>query len=225
MGSAAVAAQGTVLYVAGTTSSAINMASCTAGFPTILTFANANVDTELMNGDSVTIAGVTGTDAALLNGVKATVTHKAIGATNTTFIADIDTTGKTIVGTAATVTPTAWIKVGNIKGFKPSNPSTSERVVTDLDSTAVETGGGLTDYGNVSLENFVVTSDAGQTAMQALFNSKALSSFKVTYPSGTTPNRTFPGWVKSFPDVGDASIDGSVTGTIDIRRTGVAVAS
>lgn len=224
MSNAAIAAQGTTLHVAGSAAAALNLVSCTVGYPTILTFLNATVATALVNGDRVTIAACSGTNAATLN-VEATVSNKAIGATNTTFTVPINTTGMTIDGTSATATPLAWVKVGNIKNVKPSNPTTSERDTTDLDSTAKETAGGLTDYGSVSLDNFVVVDDAGQAAMQALAISKAVTSFKVTYPSGTTPIRTFPGWVKDFPDMGDASIDGSVSGTVTIRRTGVSVAS
>ena len=228
MSTAAIAAQGTTLHIAGSAAAGLNLASCSVGYPTILTFVNATVATALQNGDSVAITLASGDDAALLN-VTTTVSHKAIGATDTTFTVDINTTGKTIVGTSAVATPTAWIKVGNVKGFKPSNPTTSERVTTDLDSTAVETGGGLKDFGTVSLDNFVIVDDAGQAAIKAAFlvNSTpaGIKVFKVTYPGGTTPIRTFSGWVKEFPDMGDASIDGSVSGTMSIRRTSIATVS
>lgn len=48
-------------------------------------------------GDTVTLSGVTGTDAADLNGVPLTVSQ----VTSTGVVVDLDTTGKTVVGSAA----------------------------------------------------------------------------------------------------------------------------
>lgn len=69
--------------------------ACTVGATTTITVANT-----LAVGDVVGLLGFTGTDAALLNGKEATVVTASAGS----FTVNINTTGKTITGTSATVT-------------------------------------------------------------------------------------------------------------------------
>lgn len=214
-------AQNSKLFVAGSPASALNLVSCTAGYPTVLTFTNATVATALINGDSVAIASVSGADAALLN-VTTTVSHKAIGATNTTFTVDIDTTGKTIVGTAANATPTAWIQVKQVKGIKPSGASNSKIDVTDLDSTAKEFRVGLTDNGTFSCDVFILESDPGQAAVLAAFTSSSVNNYKIVTPAKT---RTFAASCLKFPTVPDAAVDGVLTGSAEWVISGTVVVS
>lgn len=217
MSSAAIQAQGTTLHIAGSTGTPATLTAVTVGFPTILAMTGHS---GVANGDVVTFANFAGADAALLNGQTAVVMNKATGATNDTFTVQINTVGKTITIGTATATPSAWIKVGNIKTIKPSGSTSDDIDVTDLDSTAKEFKTGLADPGTIALDNFCLDSDVGQAAMLAAFNSQALKSFKVTYPSGSTPVRTFSASVKKFPDIGEASINGVVSGSIELRRSG-----
>lgn len=221
MSTAAQLAQGSKFYQAGSPASPLNMVSCTAGYPTILTFANATVATALVNGDYVTIAAISGADAALLN-VSTVVTHKAIGATNTTFTVDIDTTGKTIVGTSGTVTPAAWIAIGQVKGIKPTGASASSIDVTDLDSTAHEFRTGLVNNGSCSFDIMILESNPGQAAALAAFNAASVCAFKMATPS---KNRTFLGSYLKFPTIPDAVVDGVQTGTMDIQVSGAVTVS
>jgi hypothetical protein len=221
MSVAAQLAQNSKLYIAGTSASGLALVSCTAGFPTVLTFANATVATALNNGDNVVIAGVTGTDAATLN-VTAVVTHKAIGATNTTFTVDINTTGKTIVGSAATATPSAWTQIKELKGIKPSGASASKIDVTDLDSTAKEYRTGIVDNGTFSADVFILESDAGQTAVLAAFNAATVNAYKIVTPGKT---RTFNASCLKFPTVPDASVDGVQTGSAEWVISGAVTVS
>lgn len=221
MSIAAQLAQNSRLYIAGSPASALSLVSCTAGYPTILTFLNATVATALVNGDSVTIAGVTGTDAALLN-VTTTVSHKAIGATNTTFTVDIDTTGKSITGTAATATPSAWIQVHQLKSIKPSGASTSKIDVTDLDSTAKEYRTGLVDHGTFSADVFILESDPGQAAVLAAFVASTVNVYKVVSPAKT---RTFSASCTKFPTVPDSSVDSVQTGSAEWVISGTVAVS
>lgn len=216
MSIAAQLAQNSKLYIAGSSSSAINLVSCTAGYPTILTFANANVATALNNGDYVAIAGVTGTDAALLN-VNAIVTHKSIGAVDTTFTVDIDTTGKTIVGTAATVTPSAWIQIKQLKTIKPGGAAATKIDVTDLDSSAKEYRTGLIDNGTCACDMFILESDPGQAAALAAFVASNTVNMKHVSPSKT---RTFNASILKFPTVPDAQVDGVQTGSFEFQING-----
>ena len=105
----------------------------------------------------------------------------------------------------------------DIKGTSDTSPDIE---VTDLDSTTKEYLPGLPDTGNVTMSVYCVDSDAGLAAMETAFDARAISTFKITYPSGATPIRTFAGYVKSFPKVGDACKDGVVTGSVEIKRSG-----
>src|SRR5262245_45201011 len=96
MPSTAISAQGSLLQVSSTAGSAKTITGVAVGFPTIITSAAHG----LTNGDVVTFAGVTGADAALLNGVSAVITN----VTTNTFAVGINTVGKTITA-AGTATP------------------------------------------------------------------------------------------------------------------------
>ena len=209
-------AQNSKLYIAGSAASALNLVSCAVGYPTILTFLNATVATALLNGDVVTIAGCTGDDAALLN-VVTTVTHKAIGATNTTFVVDIDTTGKTIVGTSATATPSAWIQIKELKAFKPSGASATKIDVTDLDSTAKEYRSGLVDNGTFSADIHILETDAGQIAALAQFVGSLTKNMKLVSPAKT---RTFNATCLKFPTTPDSAVDSVQTGNAEWQING-----
>lgn len=218
MSTAAVQSQGTTLHVAGTAATPEVITAVTAGFPTILGITG---HVGVANGDVIALAGFTGADAATLNGKSATVKNYATGATNDTFAIDINTVGKTITcDGSTTVTPTAWIKVGQLTDIKGTSDTSPDIEVTDLDSTAKEYMPGLPDTGNVTMSVYCVDSDTGLAAMEAAFDARAVKNFKITYPAGATPIRTFAGYVKSFPKVGDASKDGVVTGSVEIKRSG-----
>lgn len=224
MSVSAIPAQGTTLHISGTAATPEVLTAITAGFPTILAITG---HAGVANGDVVTLAGFTGADAAVLNGISAVVKNYATGASNDTFAIDVNTVGKTITIDAGntTATPTAWIKVGNVNTMKPSGSTLAEYDVTDLDSTCTEVGMGIPDMGTLSLEGFELTSDVGQAACAAAHADRVKKSFKVTYPSGTTPVRTFDGFVKKIPDIGDIAKNGPITGTIEIRRTSLTVKS
>lgn len=88
MPSTAISAQGSKLEVSGTTGAAKSITGVAVGFPTIITSAAH----ALTNGDVVTLAGLTGADAATLNGQ--TVVAKNV--TANTFAVEINTVGKTV---------------------------------------------------------------------------------------------------------------------------------
>ncbi|QXE85971.1 hypothetical protein KP003_16650 [Geomonas nitrogeniifigens] len=216
MSKSAILAQGTTLHIAGTGGAAKSITGITAGNPTIITSAAHG----LSNGDVVSVAGVTGADAALVNGLNWVVTNK----TTNTFAIQIDSTGKTLTA-AGTATPLSWTKVGEVKSIDPSGSTSSDIDVTDLDSTKKEFRIGLGDPGTITLEMNSLDADTGQAAMLAAHNSQVVKSFKMTYPSGATPVRTFDASVRKYPDLAKASVDGVLTGSIELRRSGAAVAS
>ena len=216
MGTAAVKAQGTTLHISGTAGGAKNISSIAAGNPTIITSAAHGFS----NGDVVAIAGVTGADAAIVNGNSYVVKNK----TTNTFAIELDSTGKTLTATG-TATPSAWIKVGQLSNIKGTSDSSPDIEVTDLDSISKEYVQGLPDTGNLTADCYCVDSDLGLAAMESAHDARESRSFKVTYPSGATPVRTFSGFVKAFPKIGDASKDGVVTGSIEIKRSGTVTKS
>lgn len=219
MSTDAIPAQGSTLHIAGSAAAAEVLTAIVVGFPTILAITG---HAGVANGDVITLAGFTGADAATLNGKTAVVKNLATGATNDTFAIDINTVGKTITIDAGntTATPTEWIKVGQLTDIKATSDTSPDIEVTDLDSTTKEWMPGLPDTGTVSMNVFCVDSDTGLAAVEAAFDARVVKSFKVTYPSGATPIRTFSAYVKAFPKVGDASKDSVVTGSIELKRSG-----
>lgn len=219
MSTAAIPSQGTTLHIAGTAATPEVLTAVTAGYPTILAITG---HAGVANGDVIALAGFTGADAATLNGQTAVVKNYATGASNDTFAIDINTVGKTItIDTGVTTaTPSAWVKVGQLTDIKGTSDTSPDIEVTDLDSTTKEYLPGLPDTGTVTMSVFCVDSDTGLAAMEAAFDARVVKAFKVTYPSGSTPIRTFNAFVKSFPKIGDASKDGVVSGSVELKRSG-----
>lgn len=220
----AVLTQGTTLHIEGSAAAAEVLTAIVTGFPTILAITGHD---GAANGDVVTLAGFTGADAAVLNSKQFVVKNYATGATNDTFAIEVNTVGKTITIDAGntTATPTAWIKVGEVTNLDGSSSAAPDIEVTDLSSTQKEYRVGLADPGTVSMEAYCVDDDPGLAAMEASFNAASVKNYKITYPEGATPIRTFQASVRSFPQVGKASKDGVVTGTIELRRSGAVTKS
>jgi hypothetical protein len=218
----AVQAQGTTLHIAGSSGSAEPCTAISVGRETTIAITG---HAGVANGDVVTFAAFTGADAATINGVSAVVKGYKTGVTNDYFVVDIDTYGKTITLGSGTATPAAWTKVGQLTDIKGTSDTSPDIEVTDLDSTTKEYLPGLPDTGNVTMSVFCVDSDTGLAAIEAAFDARIAKSFKITYPTGSTPIRTFTAFVKSFPKVGDASKDGVVTGSVELKRSGSVVKS
>ncbi|AQW28809.1 phage tail tube protein [Ralstonia syzygii subsp. celebesensis] len=213
MPSTAVSAQGSKLSIGGNPAGAKNITAVTVGYPTIITSAAHG----LANGDIFAIAGLTGADAALLNGQ--TVIAQFV--TPNTYVIDVDTTGKVInvPGAApfATATPTAWTEIKNLLSFKGFDGQASEIDKTNLSSTAKEFMLGLQDNGHFTVDLDRDFADPGQGAMFAAKEASALKPFKLVLPNGKTA--TFNGYVKNAP------LDGGVdqilkTSGVSIRISG-----
>jgi hypothetical protein len=207
MPSTAVSAQGTTLQVSTGTGGAKTITAIALGFPTILTAAAHGFN----NGDVVTLVGLAGADAALLNGLQWTVRD----ITTNTFAVKIDTTGKTITasGTATPVTTTA---IANIKDFSGFDGSASEIDVTNMSSSAKEFRLGLTDPGQFTINIDYDNSNAGHIALRARQVSGAISPFTLTLPNLAVI--TFFGFVKKFSLAG--GVDAVAKTAVDIRISG-----
>lgn len=201
-------AQNTKLYIAGTSGSAKTISGIAVGYPTIITSTSHG----LANGDYVAIAGVTGTDAALLNSLSFVISN----VTTNTFSINVNSVGKTLTATG-TATPSAWIQVKELKAIKPSGASASKIDVTDLDSTAKEYRSGLVDNGTFSADIHILESDPGQAAVLAAFNAATVNTYKVASPAKT---RTFQATCLKFPTVPDSAVDGVQTGSAEWQISG-----
>jgi hypothetical protein len=219
MSTSAQLAQGSKLYIAGSSGSAEPLTAITLGYPTILAITG---HAGVANGDVVTFANFTGANAAILNGVSAVVKNYATGATNDTFAVDINTVGQTITIGTATATPAAWTQVKEIKAIKPGGASSSKIDVTDLDSTAKEYRSGLMDNGTLSCDINILESDPGQQAVLAAFTAATVNSYRIVTPAKT---RTFSATCLKFPTVPDAAVDGVQTGSAEWQISGAVTVS
>lgn len=222
MSKAALLAQKSKLYIAGSSGDAVVLTAVTAGYPTVLAITG---HTGLANGDVVTLSGFSGANAAVLNGMVAVVRNYATGATNDTFVVDINTVGKTVTIAANTTkaTPATWTQVKEVKRIGKSGAKASSIDVTDLDSDAKEFRTGLIDNGEVAIDLHDLPGDPGQQAMLAAFTASSTNSFKVVLTGGST--RTFDGSVTGFDTTPDAAVDGVQTIAASIKISGAVTRS
>jgi hypothetical protein len=207
MTSSAISAQGTTLSIGTGTGAAKTITGITVGNPTIIT-STAHA---LNNGDVVTLAGLTGADAGLLNGN----TYSVRNITINTFAVYVDTTGKTITA-AGTATPVTLTAVANIKDFTGFDGSASEIDVTNLSSTAKEYRLGITDPGQFSFNIDYDNTNAGHVALRSKQLSGVLSNFSMTLPN--TNVITFSAYVKKFSLAG--GVDAVAKTAVDLRISG-----
>lgn len=200
--------QGTVLEMATGSGGAKTITAMALGNPTILTAAAHG----LSNGDVVTLSAFTGANAALMNDKVVVVKN----VTTNTFAVDIDTTGKTIVGTAAKATPVEWTEIAEVTDW--DGPSGTAQVIdmTYLTATAKHKKPGIPDEGQFTLSINWIPTDAGQQAVATARAEQAEKNFKVTYEDGST--QTFAGYVLGFATSG--GVDNKVAGSITIEITG-----
>lgn len=208
MASSAISAQGSTLAIGTGTGGAKTITGVQVGNPTILTSTAHGLN----NGDVVTLASLTGTDAALLNGQTVTVRY----ATANTIAIAIDTTGKTITASAGTATPVTFTSIANLKDFSGFDGSASEIDVTNLSSTAKEYRLGLTDPGQFTINIDYDGSNAGHVALRSKQSSGALCNFQLTLPNSSVI--TFSGYVKKFSLAG--GVDAVAKTAVDIRISG-----
>lgn len=191
MPNAAISAQGTTFEISGTTGAAKTITSVAIGFPTIITSAAHG----LLNGDVTTLTGLTGANAASLNGQTVVIKNR----TANTVAIDIDTTGQSITA-SGTVTPLVWTPINGIVSFTGFDGTAAELDTTNLQSKAKECVAGLQDWGQFQFDVNRDFGDAGQQSFDAAKRSSALKSFRLTMPNGKT--KTFSAIVKNSPLAG-----------------------
>lgn len=207
MASTAISAQGSTFQVSTGTGIGKTITVAAVGNPTILTSSAHGFS----NGDVVAIAGVTGADAALLNGLSFVVQSKTIN----TFALAVDTTGKTITA-SGTATPNTYTSVANINTFSGFDGQASEIDATNLGSTAKEFLIGIPDSGQFMVEVDQDFSDNGQNALRAAQTASASKNFKLNLPNGKVAS--FTGFVKKISTAG--GVDAVIKSSVDIRISG-----
>lgn len=207
MSSSAISAQGSVIAIGTGSGLAKPLTAIALGNPTILTSAAHG----LANGDVVTLAGLTGTDAAILNGQSVSVRN----ITANTLAVYVDTTGKSITA-AGTATSTVFTNIANVRTFSGFDGTASEIDVTNLDSIAKEFRLGLTDPGQFTFEIDYDSANAGHMALRARQVSGILSNFKLILPNASVI--TFMAYVKKFSLGG--GVDAVAKTSVDLRITG-----
>lgn len=203
-----ISAQGSTLSISTGTGTAKTISAVTVGNPTILTIAAHG----LGNGDVGAIAGLTGADAALLNGLTFVVTNK----TTNTIAVNVDTTGKAVTPGTGTFTPQLFTKINGVKSFSGLDGAAGELDTTDLDSVAMEYMAGLRDEGKFGYECKILNSDPGQLAVRAARSSSTVRSIKLALPDATTAS--FSVIVKSVPLTG--AMNTVLNGSVDMKITG-----
>ena len=204
----AIESQGTKIEMGTGTGGAKTVSGIALGNPTILT-ATAH---GLANGDVVTLSAFEGADAADINAQVCVVKN----VTADTFAVDVDTTGKTITGAAASATPVEWTEIGEVTDFSGPDGTANEIDTTHLQSTAKEYLMGLPDEGSISLSINWAPVDTGQLAVKAARKARTKKDFKITYSDKSTAS--FKGYVMGLST--DAAVDDKVNGSITLRVTG-----
>jgi hypothetical protein len=205
--STAISAQGTKLEIGTGTGGAKTISAIQLGNPTILTLTAHG----LAAGNVVALAGLTGTDAGLLNGKSLPINH----ITTNTVAVDVDTTGKTITA-AGTATPVTYTTIGNVKSYSGFDGEASEIDVTHLLSSAKEYRLGLIDPGNLSFECDQDDNDAGQVAVLAAQVAGTIQNMKLTFSNGKVAS--FTAFVKKFTRSG--GVDQVLKSQCDLRISG-----
>lgn len=215
MASSAISAQGTTLGIStGVAPAAVNLSSVTVTATangTITTFVTATPH-GMVDGAYETFSGVTGADAALLNGLTFAISYIS----STSFSIQLNTFGKTLTVTSATVTGTNYALIGNLRSYSGLDGQASEIDVTNLSSLAKEIRLGLVDYGQIQVEIDHNIADAGQARALVAYNAGSIQQWVLTLPNGDTA--AFNGFARKFSLQG--GVDQVVRRQLDIRISG-----
>lgn len=209
MTSTAFSSQGTTFQIGTGTGGAKTISGTVGvGFPTVLTVTTHGFN----NGDVVVLAGLTGADAATLNGQTVAVQFK----TTSTFAVAVDTTGLSITA-SGTATPNTYTTINNVKTFSAFDGKAAVIDITNLSSTAKEKLMGLQDFGKFTFDIDIDQNDAGQAALIAAKASRAIKLFKLNLSNSKVAS--FSGFVMSYPNTG--GVDKVVSGSVEVEISGV----
>ena len=124
------------------------------------------------------------------------------------------------IGTTISCTVSNTVtRIGRLRSISEIRADSEAIDVTTLDAAngCRQYVQGLKDMGEVTLEGFYESGEAGQAALRSLYASGDVVPFTVTFPDQSTV--TFSAFVKSHA-LGAASVDGAVGFTAVLRLTG-----
>lgn len=203
----AIKSQNTVLRVSTATIAADNITAITKANPAVVTCGTHGIS----NGAIIVIDSVVGMTE--LNGRAFVVANVAA---TTLELKGVDSTNYTTYVSGGTVTEQTMTKVSQSTQLSGFDGQASEIDVTHLESTAKEYLLGLQDFGNVSLQCWLV-SDTGQARLRTLKGSASSAAFSITLSDGRVA--AFIAFVKQFAfDAGGP--DNAVSGPVQLRVTG-----
>lgn len=107
-------------------------------------------------------------------------------------------------------------EIGQVNSFSGFDGEAADIDITVLKSTAKEFRQGLQDNGNFSIEVQFDPNDVGQDECDIARAAQATRDFRLLLASGDEAN--FEIYVKSFSKTG--AVDGTVTGTVNMKITG-----
>ena len=104
--------------------------------------------------------------------------------------------------------------VGKIRGFLTNDGTTPDIAHRSLKANETDFFPGQADWGSITLRLYRDFSDAGQNAMESARETRKKVTCVWTLSNGTT--RTFPGYVKRLPIVGDSNGLGTADAVIKV---------
>lgn len=203
----AIKGQTAVLSVGSALSgTALSVTGATAASPVVLTATNTFAAGDLIVAEA--FVGPTNLNGRAFIGSPVTGTSVTLkgedGSANPAYVSG---------GTLQKYTTTAIAQITGIKGF---DGQASEIDTTHLQSSAKEFLLGLQDFGNVTVDCFLVNADAGQTFLRKIKASATPTPFSITLADGSVA--AFMALVKSFSFDG-VKPEGAITGSITLRVT------
>lgn len=128
----------------------------------------------------------------------------------------IDTQGTDLkIGNGAS--PEVFASIPQIVSIDGPTSSRSEKTVTHLKSTAVETRPGLRDFGSLQLEIEWDERDTVHAGLRTKFNAGTVHNFQLIDSASPQKRYSFQGWVKTVPQ--KYAIDAVVMSSVEIRLT------
>jgi hypothetical protein len=128
----------------------------------------------------------------------------------------VDTQGTDLkIGNGAS--PEVFTSIPQIVSIDGPSSARSEKTVTHLKSTAVETSPGLRDFGSLNLEVEWDEGDTVHAGLRTKFDAGTYHNFQLVDAGSPTKRYSFRGWVKSIPQ--KYGIDAVVMASVEIRLT------
>lgn len=133
-------------------------------------------------------------------------------------MAKLKSQGTTIWYLNTTVSPYAYVQIGQVVGINGPDGSTGEIDVTDLDSNAKEFVASLPDWGSVSLDTIWDPKLTSHLFLWNAFSDQATDTYQIRLANSPQSKITFDAFPNAHPV--SLAVDDKVGATIGLRVTG-----